>query len=37
MIAEAAKLVLRDSIEMRPGRDIEKYIEELLTNVLGVY
>jgi MoxR-like ATPase len=36
LIAECAKLILRDAIEMRPGYEIDKYLKELLTKVLGI-
>lgn len=36
LIAEGAKLILKDSIEVRPGVDIDKYMKKLLTKVLGV-
>ncbi len=36
LIAESAKLVLRDSIEMRPGRNVETFLKKLLTKVVGV-
>lgn len=36
LIAECAKLILPDSIELRPGRDINNFIKKMLTSVIGV-
>jgi MoxR-like ATPase len=36
LIAECAKLILPDSIELRPGRDVNSFIKKLLTKVVGV-
>lgn len=36
LIAECARLVLRDSIEMHPGRDLDGFVKKLLADVLGI-
>jgi MoxR-like ATPase len=36
LIAESAKLILQDSIELRPGKDVKKFIKHILTKVVGV-
>ena len=36
LIAECAKLILPDSIELRPGQDVNNFIKRLLTKVVGV-
>jgi MoxR-like ATPase len=36
LIAQSARLILRDAIEMRPGYEIDKFLKELLTKVLGI-
>ena len=36
LIAECAKLILPDSIELRPGQDVNNFIKKLLTKVVGV-
>jgi MoxR-like ATPase len=35
MVAEAARLVLTEALTMKPGRNREKYLDSLLTKVLG--
>ncbi len=35
LLAEAAKLILLQSIKMKPGRNIQHYLDSLLTKVLG--
>lgn len=34
-LAEAARMVLTEAIKMKPGRDVEKYLDSLLEKVLG--
>ncbi len=36
LMAESAKLIIPDSIELRPGRQINSFLKKLLTSVLGV-
>lgn len=36
LIAESAKLILRDSIELRPGRSVDAFLKKMLTKVVGV-
>lgn len=36
LIAESAKLILPDSMELKPGRDMQSFLKKLLTNVVGV-
>ncbi|TXT66886.1 MAG: MoxR-like ATPase [Promethearchaeota archaeon] len=36
LIAESARLILQDSIELRPGTDAEQFIKNILTKVIGV-
>jgi MoxR-like ATPase len=36
LIAEAAKLILPDSIDLRPGRNVDSFIKKILTKVVGV-
>jgi len=36
LIAESAKLILPDSIELRPGRDVNSFVKKLVTSVVGV-
>ena len=36
LIAECAKLILPDSIEIRPGRDVNSFLKKILTKVVGV-
>lgn len=36
LIAESAKLILPDSIEVRPGMDVDRLVKKLLTKVVGV-
>ncbi|MBD3341490.1 MAG: AAA domain-containing protein [Candidatus Lokiarchaeota archaeon] len=36
LIAESAKLILPDSIELRPGRNMNNFIKKILTKVVGV-
>ena len=36
LIAESARLILPDSIELRPGRDVNTFIKKILTKVVGV-
>jgi MoxR-like ATPase len=35
VLAEAARMVLTEAIKMKPGRDVEKYLDSLLEKVLG--
>jgi MoxR-like ATPase len=35
ILAEACQLTLREAIRLKPGRDIEGYIDKLLKRVLG--
>lgn len=36
ILAESARMVLTEAIGLKPGRDIEKYLDSLLAKVLGV-
>ncbi|MHA1239552.1 MAG: AAA family ATPase [Promethearchaeota archaeon] len=36
LIAESAKLIIPDSIELRPGRQMNTFLKKLLTSVVGV-
>ncbi len=36
LIAESAKLILPDSLELRPGRDVNSFLKKLLIKVVGV-
>lgn len=36
LISESAKLILKDSIELKPGKDIDQYLRDLLTRVVGI-
>jgi len=36
LIAECAKLILRDAVELRAGKDIDQFLRSLLTKVVGV-
>ncbi|TXT62964.1 MAG: MoxR-like ATPase [Promethearchaeota archaeon] len=36
LIAESARLILQDSLELRPGRNIDQFIKKILTKVVGV-
>jgi len=36
LISESAKLILPDSIELRPGRQMNAFLKKLLTSVVGV-
>jgi len=36
LIAESAKLILPDSIQLRPGRNINQFMRKILTKVVGV-
>jgi MoxR-like ATPase len=36
LIAESAKLILPDSLRLRPGKNVDKFIKKLLTKVVGV-
>jgi MoxR-like ATPase len=36
LIAESARLILQDSLELRPGRSIDQFIKKVLTKVVGV-
>ena len=35
IVAQSAHLVLTEAINMKPGRSVENYLENLLTRVLG--
>ena len=37
MLADAANLVLAQALQLKPGRNREKYLESLLTKVLGTH
>ena len=36
LIASCARLILREGIEMKPGRDVDAFLKKLLTRVVGV-
>ncbi|MBD3214841.1 MAG: AAA domain-containing protein [Candidatus Lokiarchaeota archaeon] len=36
LIAESARLILQDSLELRPGRSKDQFIKKILTKVVGV-
>ena len=36
ILAESARMVLTEAVGLKPGRDIEKYLDSLLAKVLGV-
>ncbi len=36
LIAESAKLILPDSIQLRPGRNVDQFMRKILTKVVGV-
>lgn len=36
LLADCAKLILKDSIELRPGKKIDAFLKQLLTKVVGV-
>ena len=36
LIAESAKLILPDSLELRPGADVNSFLKKVLTKVVGV-
>lgn len=35
ILAEAARLTLREALQMKPGRNVDEYLAKLLTRVLG--
>ena len=35
LLAEAARMVMTEAIKLKPGRDVEKYLDSLLEKVLG--
>ncbi|MBD3196252.1 MAG: AAA domain-containing protein [Candidatus Lokiarchaeota archaeon] len=37
LIAESAKLILPDSTELKPGKNINKFLKDILVKVVGVY
>jgi len=36
LLADSAKLILKDALELRPGKDIDVFIKNLLIRVIGV-
>ncbi len=36
LVAECAKLILPDALELRPGREVNAFLKKILTSVIGV-
>jgi hypothetical protein len=35
LLAQAGKLVLREALQMKPGREVESFLDGLFTEILG--